>query len=166
MREPAGVEELAAGEPAPVALENAHRKAASVAAALAPPALVLGADTVVALDGELYGKPTDAAHARAMLERLAGRTHEVWSGLALLPAGDGEGRMTVARTAVTFRAPDARVLDWYIRGGEWSGRAGAYAIQGRGAALVEAVAGDFWNVVGLPVPALLELAPELLTGAV
>jgi septum formation protein len=75
---------------------------------------------------------------------------------------DGRERTATARTAVTFKQLDARILDWYLESGEWRERAGSYAIQGRGAALVERIEGDYWNVVGLPVAALLDLAPELL----
>ncbi|HYF25303.1 MAG TPA: Maf family protein [Baekduia sp.] len=152
------VEELEAGEPAEVALENARRKA-SAARRAADGRLVLACDTVVALDGRLYGKPRDAAHARETLAALAGRTHDVVSGVVL---GD---RQATAVTRVTFRAAGEALLDWYVATGEWQGRAGGYAIQGRGAALVAAIVGDYLNVVGLPVAALLDLAPELLVQA-
>jgi septum formation protein len=84
----------------------------------------------------------------------------VLSGLALV--GAGSERTGVARTAVTFRSLDETTIDWYLRSGEWRERAGAYAIQGCGAALVDRIDGDFWNVVGLPVSLLLELEPGLL----
>jgi septum formation protein len=157
---PADVPELAVGQPADVVLENALRKARAANAEEAGRRPVLGVDTEVFLDGELFGKAADEARARAHLERLSGRTHEVFSGLALFVAS-GE-RTAVARTAVTFRALDDRMIDWYLRSGEWAGRAGAYAVQGRGAALVERIEGDYWNVVGLPVPLLLSLAPWLI----
>jgi septum formation protein len=96
-----------------------------------------------------------------MLLALSGRTHEVWSGIALLDAG--AERTSVACTKVRFARIERPLLDWYLAAEEWRGRAGGYAIQGRGAALVESIDGDFWNVVGLPVPDLLELAPELFT---
>ena len=95
-----------------------------------------------------------------MLRRLSGRTHEVWSGIALLSPG-GEERAVSALTRVRFRRLEEQDLVWYLESGEWSERAGAYAVQGRGAALVEAVEGDFWNVVGLPVAELIRLAPDL-----
>jgi len=136
-------------------VENALRKARSVSGGR-----VLGVDTVVVLDGEVFGKPGDEGEARAFLRRLSGRTHEVWSGIALRE-GDGE-RTSVACTKVRFRALEPVELDWYLASGEWRDRAGGYAIQGRGAALVESIEGDFWNVVGLPVPDLLELAPDLV----
>jgi septum formation protein len=156
---PADVAERAAGEPHGVAAANARAKA--VAAAARDEEVVLGVDTIVTLDGELWGKPADAGAARAVLARLAGRTHEVVGGLALARPG-GEVVVATAATAVTFRAGGAALLDWYVATGEWRGRAGGYAIQGRGAALVRRVEGDYLNVVGLPVATLLDLWPPLL----
>jgi nucleoside triphosphate pyrophosphatase len=138
-------------------LENARRKAA---AAAGHPGVVLGVDTEVWLDGELLGKAEDERAADAFLRHLSGRTHVVLSGLVLLEGG--RERAGVERTAVTFRALDDGLRHWYLETGEWRDRAGAYAIQGHGAALVRRIEGDFWNVVGLPVALLLELAPELL----
>lgn len=155
---PAAVEELSDGEPEAVALENARRKADAVAAQLGPPPRrILGVDTVVALDGEVFGKPADAAEAAATLTRLSGRTHRVISGLVLRP--DGE---RTATTRVTFRALTSGQVARYVALGEWRGRAGGYAIQERGAGLVERIDGDYANVVGLPAAALLDLAPDLL----
>jgi septum formation protein len=155
---PADVEELTDGEPRQVVLENALRKARAVEGDL-----VLGSDTEVYMDGKIFGKATDERHAEEYLRRLSGRTHEVWSGIALKSADGGE-RSGVAVTQVTFRGLSDREVAWYLATGEWRGRAGAYAIQGRGSALVERIDGDFWNVVGLPVPELLRLAPDLVTG--
>jgi septum formation protein len=123
-------------------------------------AIVIGCDTVVVLDGAIYGKPADEDQARRTLAALAGRTHEVTSGLAVLC--EGVERTAVARTKVSFRALDERLLDWYLGTGEWRERAGGYAIQGAGAALVRAVEGEYENVVGLPVAALIDICPELL----
>ncbi len=149
------VEELAEGDPAAIAEENARRKAMAVDGAL-----VLGVDTVVAVDGRPYGKPAGPMEAAATLRLLSGRTHEVWSGIALR---EGEAlRSARERTLVRFRALSEAEVAWYVETGEWEGRAGGYAIQGRGAALVERIEGDFQNVVGLPVPALLRLVPGLL----
>lgn len=156
---PAGVDEETAGDPAAVAELNARRKAAHVAAA-APGALVLGADTIVALDGDILGKPADAAQARAYLGRLAGRTHEVVGGIAL--TCDGVTDSAVAITKVNFRVLDPPTLDWYVATGEWRGRAGGYAIQGVGAALVAGIEGDYLNVVGLPLTLMLSLREGLL----
>jgi septum formation protein len=136
-------------------VENALRKARA-----AEGDLVLGVDTTVVLDGRSFGKPEDDAAAERILTLLSGRTHQVWSGIALRRE-DAEQTAT-ACTDVRFRPLHQALLSWYLRSGEWRGRAGGYAIQGRGAALVEGIEGDFWNVVGLPVPELLRLAPDLL----
>jgi septum formation protein len=153
------VEEIEQGDPVEVAIENAGRKARAVRDA-GHPEPVLGADTVVALDRALFGKPADEPHARAMLSALGGRTHTVVGGFSLLY---GEREHTgAASTEVSFRALDDRLLDWYLATGEWRERAGGYAIQGAGAALVREVRGDYENVVGLPLAALLDDAPELL----
>ena len=154
--QPADVDELTEGDPREVVVENARRKVEAV-----PGELVLGCDTEVHLDGKIYGKAGDEAHAERYLRELSGRTHQVYSGIALR---DRSGERTgVAVTDVTFRDLTDAEVAWYLRTGEWRGRAGAYAIQGRGSALVERIEGDFWNVVGLPVPELLRLAPDLLT---
>ena len=149
------VEELREGDPRGVVVENARLKARAVAGEL-----VLGVDTEVVVDGRVLGKPADRDEAAASLKLLSGRSHEVWSGIALLRAGAEEA--SAARTHVRFRTLTEPLLRWYLDSGEWRERAGAYAIQGRGAALVEAIDGDFWNVVGLPVAELLKMAPELL----
>jgi septum formation protein len=152
---PADVEEDETGDPAEVAERNARRKAAAIAGPL-----VLGADTVVALDGRIYGKPRDAAQAREYVGRLNGRTHEVVGGIAL--ARDGEIVATAVEvTHVTFRNSDAAALDRYVATGEWEGRAGGYAIQGAGGALVERIDGDYLNVVGLPLDRLRALLDDV-----
>jgi septum formation protein len=155
-----GAEELLDGDPVETAVENARRKAQAVDAE----APVLGVDTVVVLDGAIYGKPADAGQARATLERLSGRTHEVVSGLAVVEAG--ETRTASATTRVSFRELDRATLDWYLATEEWRERAGGYAIQGRGAALVAGIEGDYLNVVGLPVTGLLALLPGILQSGV
>jgi septum formation protein len=155
---PVDVEEQDAGEPQAVALANARRKAV---AAAREGEVVLGVDTIVVIDGEIWGKPPDADAAAAMLHRLSGRTHTVLSGVAIVLA-DGSVEPTTATTAVTFRRLTPALVDWYVATGEWEGRAGGYAIQGRGAALVERIEGDYLNVVGLPVAVLVELWPWLL----
>jgi septum formation protein len=157
---PAEVEERSAGPAEDVVLENALLKARAVAAEIDADRLVLGVDTVVALGGRLFGKPSGRAQARSHLAQLSGREHVVWSGVALLE--QGSERTATASTTVRFRRLDDATVDWYLESEEWRERAGAYAIQGRGAALVEAVHGDYLNVVGLPVSSLLELAPQLL----
>jgi septum formation protein len=157
------VDELSEGEPREVARENALRKAR---AALRPGAaeVVLGCDTIVVLDGLIYGKPPDEPAARATIAALGGRTHEVISGIALLLA-DGRSEVTervaVACTRVTFRSIDEELLDWYVGTEEWCGRSGGYAIQGAGEKLAQKIDGEVENVVGLPVAALRELYPAL-----
>jgi septum formation protein len=160
---PTAVAEIERGDPEQVAAENAMRKARAAQRAGTPPEAVLGVDTLVTLAGHIYGKPADADQARATLRALSGVTHRVLSGVALLlPAG--EERTTVVATEVSFRPLSEELLDWYVAAGEWRERSGGYAIQGKGSLLVSAVKGDFQNVVGLPLPALLDLYPELLAG--
>jgi septum formation protein len=154
------VAEEGEGAPRVVASENALRKALAVAAD-AEDDVVIGCDTLVATDGmEIWGKPADEDAARATLRHLSGRTHDVVSGLAIVQRGDVRAATEI--TEVTFRDLDDRTIDWYISTGEWNGRAGGYAIQGRGAVLVKRIEGDYLNVVGLPVAALLELSPTLI----
>jgi septum formation protein len=141
----------------PVAL--AAGKARSVDGGERP---VLGVDTEVVVEGEALGKPADAAAAEAMLERLAGRTHEVVSGLCLrTPAWE---ELHSETTRVEFRALTARDLAQYVGSGEWKDRAGGYAIQGLGASLVERIEGDYLNVVGLPAALLIRLLSKRFPG--
>ncbi len=123
---------------------------------------VLGVDTEVVLDGVVYGKPANAADADRMLLALAGRTHEVVSGLCLLTRAWEEVAHEVTR--VSFRRLTPREVGAYLRSGEWDGRAGGYAIQGLGAALVERIEGDYLNVVGLPGALLVRLLAEKFPG--
>ena len=155
----ADVDELTAGDPVEVACANALRKATAGAYAR-PGRTVLGVDTVVALDGEIFGKPPSAEAAIATLKRLSGRTHEVVSGLALAKSGNPQVVHEV--TKVEFRPLDDELARRYVETGEWSGRAGGYAIQGRGAGLVRRIMGDYLNVVGLPVGKLLDLDLTLM----
>ena len=141
-------------------LERAAGKARSVDGGDRP---VLGVDTEVLFRGELLGKPGDETEAEAMLEALAGRTHEVVSGLCLRTPGWEE--LHSETTLVTFRPLVPRELAHYLGSGEWEGRAGAYAIQGLGASLVERVEGDFLNVVGLPGRLLVRLLATRFAGA-
>lgn len=168
---PVDVVEIDEGLPREAARRNALAKARAAAAAGDPGAdeVVLGVDTLVSLDHDIYGKPRDPDHARGTLRALSGLTHAVISAIAIVGgaaggAGGGE-RVGVATTAVTFRKLDEPMLAWYIDSGEWRERAGGYAIQGRGAALVERIDGDYTNVVGLPVVLLLELLPDLLSAS-
>ena len=123
---------------------------------------VLGVDTEVVIEGELLGKPADAAEAEAMLERLSGRTHEVISGLCLVTPAWEEVHHDV--TEVTLRTLTARDLAHYVGSREWENRAGGYAIQGLGASLVERIEGDYLNVVGLPAALLVRLLAQRFAG--
>lgn len=119
-----------------------------------PAAIVVGADTVVALDGEILGKPRDRGEAARMLSRLSGRTHEVFTGIALLVPGERRARSAVVRSRVTMKPFDAAAIRRYVACREPLDKAGAYAVQGRGWGLVERVEGSFTNVVGLPIERL------------
>jgi septum formation protein len=187
------VDELTDGTPEEAVLENARRKAlAGVAMAAGEWALVLGVDTEVMLDARLLGKAGDEEEARERLETLSGRTHQVVSGVVVLappasklefvpsegtksklagsdhpsvPDPRPEERSGIARSLVTFRELDAGLIAAYLASGEWRDRAGAYAVQGLGSALVERLDGDLSNVIGLPVNLVLQLIPELLDQA-
>ncbi len=124
-------------------------------------AVILACDTVVALDGHVYGKPADVEEAASFLRDLQGRTHDVLGALAIA-APDGMIRERTDRTLVTFAALNEEQIATYLGTGEWRGRAGGYAIQGAGGALVDAIDGDYLNVVGLPVPALRALVQGLV----
>ena len=140
-------------------LEHAAGKARSVEGGERP---VVGVDTVVRCDDRVLGKPSHEGEAEEMLELLSGKRHEVISGLCLrTPAWE---ELRVETTVVTFRALTPRDLAWYLSAREWEGRAGAYAIQGQGAALVERIEGDYLNVVGLPVATLVALLAERFPG--
>jgi septum formation protein len=141
--------------------EHALGKARSVAH-LADGRPIVGVDTEVALDGRIFGKPKSAGEAEEMLEDLSGRTHTVVSGLCLLTPGWEE--VEHETTDVTFRELNPRELGSYIAAAEWEGRAGGYAIQGRGAALVQSIEGDYLNVVGLPAALLVRLLAERFSG--
>ncbi len=155
-------EELVGDDPVALVLGNARAKARA-ALAQVDAGVVLGADTDVLIDGRLLGKPEDAAGARARLRALSGRTHEVVTALVLLDAGgEGAERAGTERSRVTFRIISEPVLEAYLGSGEWRDRAGAYAVQGLGAALVDSVDGDLSNVIGMPVNLFLQLAPEFL----
>ena len=148
----------------PITLVRSHAEGKARSVHQGAGAVTLGVDTTVHLNGRLYGKATDSDDARTMLSELSGRTHIVVSGLCVL----GEGFTVIEHevTRVTFRQLDPVEIDVYLESGEWSGRAGAYAIQGFGARLVAGVEGDYLNVVGLPATLLIDTlvvrAPNLL----
>lgn len=141
--------------------DHARGKARSVAEG-AGDRPVLGVDTAVVLDARIYAKPGGPADAERMLEELSGRTHTVVSGLCLVTPGWEE--LAHDETQVTFRALTPRDLAAYVASGEWEGRAGGYAIQGRGGALVSRLEGDYLNVVGLPAALLVRLLAERFAG--
>lgn len=149
----------------PDASVNARAKALAVAERSGIPegGAVLGADTEVILDGRALGKPADAADARRMLAALAGREHEVLTAVALVTGG-GVREERVSAVVRMRPAVPAR-LDWYLSRGEWRDRAGGYAIQGAGAALVAAVEGDPATVIGLPVGTVAEMLADAGCGA-
>jgi septum formation protein len=149
------VEELTDGEPRALVVENALLKLRAV-----PGERVLAVDSMVVWDGRAHGKPADAAEAERWLRELSGRWHEVMGGIALRE--DGEERTEVAVTRVRFRELGESDIERYLASGEWRDRAGGYAIQELGAMLVEEIEGDYFNVVGLPIPALLRLAPDIM----
>lgn len=146
-----GADETASPSLTPPALVEAlsARKAAAVQHAAAAGDLIIAADTVVALDGRILGKPADGPDAFAMLSALSGRRHQVYTGLTVVC---GAQRLTEHEvTAVTFRSLSSAEICAYIATGEPMDKAGAYGIQGRGALFVEGIEGDYYNVMGLPV---------------
>ena len=156
---PAGVDEtrLAGEGPEDFVTRLARAKAEAVARSRLF-GLVLGADTTVLVDGEILEKPRDADDARRMLRRLGGRWHEVLTGVALVRAETGRASVGLERTRVRFAETSGEEIDWHVQTGDVLDKAGAYAIQGRAALFIEAIDGDYWNVVGLPVRLVYELA--------
>jgi len=143
----------AGGSHAAFVKRAALRKARSVPAG--PRDLVLAADTIVVCEGQLLGKPSSRADARRTLQHLSGRRHRVYTGLALVSRS--EHMVGHERTEVTFRSLSQREIEWYVGTGEPMDKAGAYAIQGEGAALVRVIRGCYTNVIGLPIPKLTEM---------
>lgn len=125
--------------------------------------LLLGADTIVVCRGEVLGKPADPEDARRMIESLSGRWHRVYTGLALVSGG--RRLLGSECTKVRFRALSKSQIEWYVGTGEPMDKAGAYAIQGRGAALISAVEGCYTNVIGLPLPKLMNMLAAFELGA-
>ena len=145
--------------PAELVAVISGEKARAAQALAGPEAIVIAADTVVALDGAVLGKPGDEQDAARMLSALSGRTHQVFSGLTV--AQGGAVRTVSEETAVTFRPLTEGEIAAYVRTGEPMDKAGAYGIQGYGALLVEGIRGDYYNVMGLPVCRLGGLLKEL-----
>jgi septum formation protein len=150
---PVGIDErLVVGEAASDFAQRLADEKARAAVDLRPLAWILAGDTVVAIDGDALGKPCDAAEAVAMLQRLSGRRHVVYTGLTLLAPGGRVTERLVMATDVAFRRLDPDEIATYLATGEPFDRAGAYAIQGEGAHLVDRVEGSYTNVIGLPLP--------------
>jgi nucleoside triphosphate pyrophosphatase len=164
---PSEIEETSEGEPREVVLANALAKGEAVAARRRQGTLVIAGDTEVVVDGRVVGQPTFEGEARWCLETLSGRTHEVLGALALIGPDRVDGELSVRTgvesSRVTFAKLDQQLIDRYLASEEWRGRAGGYAVQGLGSALVDGVEGDVSNVIGLPIRLLLQLAPELAT---
>ncbi len=135
--------------------------AKAAAAAQREEEILLGADTIVVLDGRVLGKPSDAEDAACMLRMLSGRTHAVYTGVAVISAKDGRMKTICEETLVTFRTLSEEEILAYVKTGEPMDKAGAYGIQGKGGALVEKIEGDFQNVVGLPVDAVERLFADM-----
>lgn len=155
--DPSTIDELSVHEKDPLKLVAtlAEQKAQQVAERYTgTDAVILGADTVVFDDKTILGKPRDAADAKHMLQRLSGRDHTVHTGMCLLDTTSQRTTVQVVTTTVSMRSLTAIDIEAYVASGEPLGKAGAYAIQGLGAVLIEKIVGDFWNVVGLPLPEL------------
>ncbi len=162
---PAGVDETRLpGEPAEEFVRRLAREKAETVARSRLFGLVLGADTTVVVDGEILEKPRDAEDARRMLRALGGRWHEVLTGVALVRAETGQAAVGVERTRVRFAETTDEEVGWHVETGDVLDKAGAYAIQGRAALFIEAIEGDYWNVVGLPVRLVYELARQFEEG--
>lgn len=135
----------------------AHAKAKEISDRF-PDSWVLGADTIVVVDGRVLGKPRDREEARSMLDTLAGRTHEVYTGYALMNAAAGVSLVRWVRSLVTIRSLSPDEIEGYVDTGEPMDKAGSYAVQGIGSGIVESIGGSYTNVVGLP---LCEVARDL-----
>lgn len=135
----------------------AQTKAETVAKNL-PSGLVLGADTVVLVDEEILGQPSDSEDARRMLKLLSGRWHEVLTAVALVRAGQGKVMADHEKTRVRFSEMSVTEIDWYVATGEPMDKAGAYGVQGSAALFIEEIQGGYFNIVGLPVRLLYKLA--------
>ncbi len=151
-----GIDESAiqAGDPRSLVMKIAAAKvdaATRMISSDGPLALIIGADTEVVLDGKIFGKPADRRDADVMLRRLSGRTHEVFSGLALKLFPAGALWLNAGRSEVTFRSLTDSTISDYVNSGECDDKAGAYGLQGRGGELIERVRGDLGNVIGLPL---------------
>lgn len=156
-------ETIFAGEDALTYVQRlAQTKAKKIAKQLGANGLVLGADTVVIIDGEILGQPRDDEDARRMLRLLSGNWHEVLTGVALIRVGENATEVIDhQRTRVRFAEMSPEQIDWYISTREPQGKAGAYAIQGKATLFITEIQGDYFNVVGLPVRLVFEMAQRI-----
>lgn len=154
------VDETADGRPEQMVAVLAERKARAVAQRRNS-GLIVAADTLVALEDRALGKPADDAEAREMLHALSGRTHDVFTGVCVLDAGNGRMCLEAVRTGVRFRELTDAEIDAYVATGEPRDKAGAYAIQGGAGAFVEGYEGSRSNVIGLPVERLSEMLEQM-----
>ena len=137
-----------------LALEKAQAVAGSH-----PGEMVLAADTTVVINGKIIGKPTDESHAREMIEMLSGNWHEVLTGVAV--AKNGSAEVGMQRTRVKFAAMSDKEIEFLVREGDPLDKAGAYAVQAQAALFIEAIEGDYWNVVGLPISLVYEMVKRV-----
>jgi septum formation protein len=144
------------GESPRTHVQRLSRDKAMVIAQRHPKALVLGADTIVVIDGLILGKPKNKKEAREMLERLSGRKHTVFTGFTIASAGAGISKTKVVQSAVHFKKISPEEMDWYVGCDEPYDKAGGYAVQGKGAYFIKAIRGSYTNVIGLPLCEVLE----------
>ncbi|MEJ2010032.1 MAG: Maf family protein [Acidobacteriota bacterium] len=161
--QPSELEEnrLPGESPEDYARRLARDKALKIASLSGPGSIVLGADTVVAIDGEILEKPVDASDASRMLHTLSGHTHRVVTGVCLVRAPESVLAWTHETTAVTFRNLSEEEIDWYVASGEPFDKAGGYAIQGLASRFVTRIEGCYFNVVGLPIPLVYEIMKSI-----
>ncbi len=157
-------ESILPGESAADYVERLALAKASAVAQHVQNGLVLGADTIVVIDGQIVGKPVDEADARRMLRLLSGNRHQVLTGVSLINISGGERKILTARqeTSVKFAALGEADIEWLVENGSPLDKAGAYAVQAQAALFIEEIEGDYWNVVGLPVNLVYKLWRELV----
>ena len=154
---PAHIDETWQNDETPTAhVRRLSREKAAVMSVRHPRAIVLGADTIVVIDGQILGKPKNKKEAREMLQRLSGRTHTVFTGFTLTRAADRISRTKVVRSAVTFKKISPEEMNWYVNSSEPYDKAGGYAVQGMGACFIKTIRGSYTNVIGLPLSEVLE----------
>lgn len=160
---PADVDERAIEYKSPreLAMKAAYQKVLSKASELTPSSILVGCDTIVVLDGTVFGKPANADEALQMLRTLSGRRHSVISGVAV-KATPSSVLLDAEESYITFRELSEREIREYVESGEPMDKAGAYAIQGGARAFVEKIEGNYWNVVGLPIHKLLDMLSQYM----